>query len=349
MVELIADLRDEAAGPAPDRARAAGLRVAVKAAVHEVEGRARITGVRLSAHPGGMRRIACDALLMSGGWTPSVHLFSQSRGRLAFDEAAQLFRPGTSVQRERSAGACSATFALADVFAEGDAAGRAAAEAAGFAASGARAYAVEGAPAAKGGALGAPLHVLGDRHAKAFIDYQNDVCVKDVELAIQEGLRSIEHVKRYTTTGMATDQGKLSNMNALAIAAAVQGKSIPAVGLTTFRPPTTPVTFGAFAGPARDELFDPIRKTPIHDWAATQGAVFEDVSFGSAPGIFRAPPSPCPRPSSANAARPARLSACSTPRRSARSRSSGATPPSSSNACTSTPSPGSRSAAAATA
>ena len=131
-VELIADLRDEAAGPLPDMARAAGLRVAVKAAVHEVEGRARVTAVRLSAHPGGMRRIACDALLMSGGWTPSVHLFSQSRGRLAFDEAAQVFRPGASVQRERSAGACNATFALADALAEGDAAGRAAAEAAGF-------------------------------------------------------------------------------------------------------------------------------------------------------------------------------------------------------------------------
>ncbi len=278
-VELIADLRDEAAGPLPEAARAAGLRVAVKAAIHEVEGRAGITAVRLSAHPGGMRRIACDALLVSGGWTPSVHLFSQSRGRLAFDEAAQVFRPGASVQRERSAGACNATFGLADALAEGDAAGGAAAEAAGFAAPGARAYPVEGAPTAQGGALGAPLHVLGDRRVKAFVDFQNDVCVKDVELAVQEGLRSIEHVKRYTTTGMATDQGKLSNMNALAIAAAIQKKPIPEVGLTTFRPPCTPVTFGAFAGLARDELFDPIRKTPIHDWAAARGAAFEDVSL----------------------------------------------------------------------
>ena len=101
-------------------------------------------------------------------------------------------------------------------------------------------------------------------------------------------MRSIEHVKRYTTTGMATDQGKLSNMNALAIAAAVQEKPIPAVGLTTFRPPYTPVTFGAFAGPARGELFDPIRKTPIHDWAAAQGAVFEDVVLVEARLVFSA-------------------------------------------------------------
>ncbi len=121
--------------------------------------------------------------------------------------------------------------------------------------------------------------MLGDRRAKAFVDFQNDVCVKDVALAVQEGLRSIEHVKRYTTTGMATDQGKLSNMNALAIAAAVQDKSIPEVGLTTFRPPYTPVTFGAFAGPARDDAFDPIRRTPIHDWAAARGAAFEDVGL----------------------------------------------------------------------
>ncbi len=278
-IELIADLRDDAAGPLPEAARAAGIRVATKAAMHEVRGRRRIDSVRLSGHPGGMRTISCDALLMSGGWTPSVHLFSQSRGKPVFDETLQLFKPGASVQRERSAGACNATFGLAQALAEGDAAGRAAASAAGFAAPQARSYAVEGAPAAAGGTLGAPLHILGDRRAKAFVDYQNDVCVKDVELAVQEGMRSIEHIKRYTTTGMATDQGKLSNMNALAIAAAVQEKPIPDVGLTTFRPPYTPVTFGAFAGPARGDLFDPIRRTPIHDWAAEHGAAFEDVSL----------------------------------------------------------------------
>jgi sarcosine oxidase subunit alpha len=118
-----------------------------------------------------------------------------------------------------------------------------------------------------------------DRRVKAFVDFQNDVCAKDVSLAVQEGMRSIEHIKRYTTTGMATDQGKLSNMNTLGIAAAALKKPIPEVGLTTFRPPYTPVTFGAFAGPARGDLFDPIRRTPIHDWAAENGAAFEDVSL----------------------------------------------------------------------
>jgi sarcosine oxidase subunit alpha len=278
-VELVADLRHDAAGPLPEAARAAGLRVAARAAIHEIRGRLGVSAIRLAAHPFGMRTIPCDTVLMSGGWTPSVHLFSQSRGKLAFDEDLRVFRPSASVQRLRSAGACNAAFDLFDALTEGDAAGREAAAAAGFAARSAPTRLVEDASGGAGGALGAPLHVLGDRRAKAFVDFQNDVCVKDVELAVQEGMRTIEHVKRYTTAGMATDQGKLANMNALAIAAAVLEKPIPEVGLTTFRPPFTPVTFGAFAGPARRDLFDPVRQTPIHDWAAKQGAVFEDVGL----------------------------------------------------------------------
>jgi sarcosine oxidase subunit alpha len=120
-------------------------------------------------------------------------------------------------------------------------------------------------------------HPRSPRRVKAFVDFQNDVTAKDVKLAVREGFRSIEHIKRYTTTGMATDQGKTSNMNALGIAASALDKPLPAVGLTTFRMPYTPVTFGAFAGAARGELFDPARPTPTHDWASAKGAVFEDV------------------------------------------------------------------------
>ena len=182
---------------------------------------------------------------------------------------------------------------------------------------------------------------------KAFVDFQNDVCAKDVSLAIQEGMRSIEHIKRYTTTGMATDQGKLSNMNALGIAAAALEKPIPAVGLTTFRPPYTPVTFGAFAGPARGDLFDPIRRTPIHDWAAENGAAFEDVGLWKRAWYFPRPANRCMTRSRASAARRAPASACSTPPRSARSRSSAPMRRRFSNACTPTPSRSSRSGAAA--
>ena len=275
-VELIADLRSEVSGPLPDAARAAGIEVAAGAEILGVDGRLRVKAVRVR-QMGKDRTVACDALLMSGGWTPSVHLFSQSRGKLAFDEALQLFKPGASAQRERSAGACNAAFDLAAALAEGDAAGREAATGAGFAARSGRTYAVGGGVAASDKAhVGKPGPA--DRRAKAFVDFQNDVCAKDVSLAVQEGMRSIEHIKRYTTTGMATDQGKLSNMNALGLAAAALGKPIPEVGLTTFRPPYTPVTFGAFAGPARGDAFDPIRRTPIHEWAAENGAAFEDVS-----------------------------------------------------------------------
>jgi sarcosine oxidase, subunit alpha len=275
-VALIVDLRREASGPLPDAARRAGIEVVAGAEILGADGRLRVNAVRIK-QPGGDRTVACDALLMSGGWTPSVHLFSQSRGKLVFDEARRLFKPGASAQRERSAGACNATFDLAAVLAEGDAAGRGAATAAGFTPPAARVYAVADRLPAFGGARAAPPPIRPDRRVKAFVDFQNDVCAKDVSLAVQEGMRSIEHIKRYTTTGMATDQGKLSNMNALAIAADTLKKPLPEVGLTTFRPPYTPVTFGAFAGPARGDLFDPIRRTPIHGWAVENGAVFEDA------------------------------------------------------------------------
>jgi sarcosine oxidase subunit alpha len=128
------------------------------------------------------------------------------------------------------------------------------------------------------GAIGA-LPQPARARSKAFVDWQNDATAKDLALAMREGFRSIEHVKRYTTTGMATDQGKTSNLNALGIVAQALGKRAPEVGLTTFRMPYTPVTFGSFAGMARGELFDPIRKTPMHGWATAQGAVFEDVGL----------------------------------------------------------------------
>ena len=272
-VELIADLRGEAKGPLPEAARAAGIEVAAGAEILGVDGRLRVKAVHMSSRSqenGGMRRD-----LMSGGWTPSAHLFSQSRGRLVFDEALQVFRPGASVAALRSAGACNATFDLKGALAEATRPG-------------ARRRPPPVSPRRDaglpvGGALAAwRCARRGERDPRrpprqGVRRFPERVSAKDVNLAVQEGMRSIEHIKRYTTTGMATDQGKLSNMNALAIAAAALAEAHPEVGLTTFRPPYTPVTFGAFAGPARGDLFDPVRRTPIHDWAAENGAVFEDV------------------------------------------------------------------------
>ncbi len=292
-IAAIVDLRAAPAGEEVAAARAADIAIHTSTTINGTLGRRHIRAVDLGrvgadGAVGGGERIDCDLLLMSGGWTPSVHLFSQSRGKLSFDPGLNAYIPGQSVQRERSAGACRGTYDLQDCLAEGYAVGEAAAEAARAWPS--RSSAGEGngsRPAAaswrdgnvSGGIIGALPHDRDPRRVKAFVDFQNDVTVKDLKLATREGFRSIEHVKRYTTTGMATDQGKTSNMNALAIVADVLAKSIPEVGLTTFRTPYTPVTFGAMAGASRGDLFDPVRKTAIHGWAEEQGAVFEDVGL----------------------------------------------------------------------
>jgi sarcosine oxidase subunit alpha len=208
--------------------------------------------------------------------TPSVHLFSQSRGKLRWDEALQGYVPDRSVERERSAGACRGKFGLHDALSDGYAQGESAAEAAGRSRGVSRSFAVSAVEPLQGGVAGA-MPVSGRAKQRAFVDFQNDVTTKDLALAVREGFRSIEHVKRYTTAGMATDQGKTSNMNGLGVLKQLTGIPIPEIGLTTFRMPYTPVTFGTLAGTARRELFDPVRCTPIHGWAEEHGAVFEDV------------------------------------------------------------------------
>jgi sarcosine oxidase subunit alpha len=275
----IVDLRLEAdCGPEVSRLRKLGCQVLTGHTVIAAKGHKRVTGLVVApigqnGRIADKRTLPCDCVGMSGGWTPAVHLFSQSRGKLKFDETIDAFVPGVSAQAERSAGAGKGTYDLAACLIEGFAAGAAAA----------------GAPAthdfvATPSAVGfQPVRMMptdaNPTKVRAFVDFQNDVTAKDIKLAVREGFESVEHVKRYTTTGMATDQGKTSNMNAMGIIGGALDKSLPAVGTTTFRPPFTPVTFGALVGPARHALFDPIRKTPIHDWAAEHGATFENVSL----------------------------------------------------------------------
>jgi len=282
-IAMIGDVRAQADGAWPQAARRAGLPVQTQTSVLGTHGRRRINAVRL-ARLDAQRRVlgrvqthACDLLLMSGGFTPSVHLQSQSRGRLAWDDTVQSFIPAQAAERVRSVGACRGVFCAAAARADGAAAGAAAARDAGFAGQAVAAAALperDGAMAGYAGALPLPP---GSSDSKAFVDWQNDVTTRDLALATREGFVSIEHIKRYTTTGMATDQGKTSNLNALGFVARQLDKAIAEVGLTSFRMPYTPVSFGSFAGFARGELFDPVRTTPIHDWAAAAGAVFEDV------------------------------------------------------------------------
>lgn len=283
-IVAIADMRAEPKGPGLEAARAAKLPVMAGTVVIEALGRLRVNGALLGSigadgdvRPAG--DVDCDAIVMSGGWTPSVHLFSQSRGKLAYDAERQIYLPGRSVQRERSAGGANGTFALSALLAEGFHAGCDAVQKAGFAITSSRAPQASGDIPSSGGFIGAVPRPKGSKSGKAFVDFQNDVKSSDIVSATQEGFRSIEHVKRYTTTGMATDQGKTSNMNALAIASTSLAKPLPEVGLTTFRLPYTPVTFGSIAGHSRGDLFDPVRQTPIHPWAAAQGAAFEDVGL----------------------------------------------------------------------
>jgi sarcosine oxidase, subunit alpha len=288
-IASVADVRAPDDGPCAAQARAAGIPVLARATVLGTSGRRRVNSIRLAqlqaGEPGDSQTQPCDLVLMCGGFTPSVHLFSQSRGKLLWDEGLQAFLPGTPAERVRSAGACRGVFALGAALADGAAAGAAAAREAtapartGVCPSGAGAAAAVP-PAAGGGAgfAGALPQPAGAR-ARAFVDWQNDVTTKDLALATREGFRSIEHIKRYTTTGMATDQGKTSNLNALGIVSRNLGKAIPEMGLTTFRMPYTPVSFGSFAGPSRGELFDPVRATPMHEWARAGGAVFEDVGL----------------------------------------------------------------------
>jgi sarcosine oxidase subunit alpha len=251
-------------------------------------GRARVTGlivapIGASGTIGPPRTLACDCVGLSGGWTPAVHLFSQSRGKLAFDPAIDAFVPGASAQAERSAGAAKGTYHLSACLEEGWSAGAAAA---GITAK--RRFTTS---ATRTGFR--PIRMLpgcdARKRGRAFVDLQNDVTAKDIGLAVREGFEAIEHVKRYTTTGMATDQGKTSNMGALGLVAEALARPVPEVGTTTFRPPYTPVTFGALAGPSRGRLFDPLRTTAMHVWAAAHDAVFEDVGQWKRARYFPAP------------------------------------------------------------
>ncbi|GAA2829709.1 sarcosine oxidase subunit alpha [Aminobacter aminovorans] len=277
-VAAIVDLRDNPSGPLVDEARALGIEVNHGRAVTSANGNQRIKSMTVQAKGGGAERtIAVDALLMSAGWTPSVHMFSQSRGKVAFDDATKRFLPGTYAQDCVSVGACNGSDSLEDTVAQALEAGANAARDAGAKSTKGVTLKVEASEGWTGGMLGSGPGAGAGTTVKAFVDFQNDVTAKDIRQAVHEGMRSIEHVKRFTTNGMATDQGKTSNMHGLAIAAEALNKDIPAVGLTTFRAPYTPVTFGAIVNHARHGLFDPTRKTPTHNWAESHGAVFEDV------------------------------------------------------------------------
>ncbi len=277
-VAAIVDCRENPGETVLAEARRLGIEVLTGHSVIKAGGKLRVNSISVARNGGGSaRKIAVDALLVSAGWTPSVHLFSQSRGKVKFDAATQRFLPGTYLQDCLSIGACNGTDDLQATIDEALAAGELTARAAGAEGGAQVALSGENRFGWTGGMIGAAEGAGPDTTVKAFIDFQHDVCAKDIRLAVREGMHSIEHIKRFTTNGMASDQGKLSNMHGLAIAAEALGKDIPQVGLTTFRQPYTPITFGAIVNHSRGALFDPARKTPMHAWEEAHGAEFEDV------------------------------------------------------------------------
>lgn len=281
-VEAVVDTRKQVEGEWPRLAREAGIPVLQGFAVTGTKGRHRVSGVTVQrlndagdGVAGDARTLTCDCVAMSGGWNPAVHLFSQSRGALRFDEDSGTFLPGEPLQAVRSAGSCNGADGIGDSLTEGAAAGLAAALDAGFEGRGGDVPKV--AEPQSGPVQPVWRTPSGRKGVRMFVDFQNDVTAKDLDLAVREGYRSIEHVKRYTTTGMGTDQGKTGNINALAIVAQQLGVEMPAVGVTTFRAPCTPVAFGAITGSHVRGLFDPVRRTPMHEWHVERGATFEDV------------------------------------------------------------------------
>ena len=285
-VPVILDARSAGGGALAEAAQKLGIRVETGKAVAFVKGRGVVTGVAICDQAGQgtvLEEIACDCLAMSGGWSPVVHLWSHCGGKLVWDEALAMFRPDPEKaplnQKGEgfvlAAGAANGHFSLGAVMQDALQQG---AEAAGItAASQSLPEVDQTAEAAMEAVWMMPQGAGVKLRSKAWLDFQNDVKVSDVQLAAQEGFESVEHAKRYTTLGMATDQGKLSNINGLAVLAGALNADIPAVGTTTFRPPYTPISMGAIAGAARDEIFQPVRQTPMHDWHIEQGAYMEPV------------------------------------------------------------------------
>ncbi len=278
----LADVRPAAAAWAEARAREAGVRLWPRTVVVGSGGRRRLFAAYL--HPLDEDRafrlpvaVGCDALLVSGGAQPDLALFAQARGRIRFEEARGIWLPDQAPWPLSCIGAANGRFTVAEAIAD---AARAAAEV--LAALDRRAPDAplppvqEPPPAELLPFACVPLAGAGEAR-RAFVDLADDVTVADLRLALREGYRSIEHVKRYTTAGMGPDQGKTAHPLVQNVVARELGARVAEVGATTFRQPWTPVPFAALVGADRGPLFDPLRRTPTHDWAEARGAVFEDV------------------------------------------------------------------------
>ncbi|WP_306142164.1 sarcosine oxidase subunit alpha family protein [Roseibium sp. MMSF_3412] len=259
----------------PDAPKFGDYEVLAGAKVIDTSGRRALSDITIRLADGTARTLACGALGVSGGWNPNVSLTSHKRGRPVWNPDIAAFAPPETLPGGMQvAGAANAAFTTASAFREG-----AEASAKALSELGLKTAGLDIPECADDAVSVSPFWHTGEGKGRAWIDFQNDVTVKDIRLSHQEGFRSVEHLKRYTTLGMATDQGKTANVAGLALMAELTGKTIEETGTTIFRPPYTPVAIGALAGRSRGKDFRPVRTTPSHGWATEQGAVFTEAGL----------------------------------------------------------------------
>ncbi len=270
-VAAVVDRRDAIQPAQAGAAKAAGARLHLGARVIATHGATGLWGVDIADASGAVHRVPADLLAVAGGWNPALHLTCHLGAKPVWDEARAAFLPGAAPPGMAVAGAAAGHFSTSECLEDGARGGAAAADDTGFPGPPPRA------PTAGDDARdNAPIWIIQGARQKAFVDLQHDVTTKDIALAHREGFVRVEHMKRYTTHGMATDQGKSGGVAGIAVMAALTGRSMAETGTTMFRPPYTPVAIGALAGHHRGRDFRPLRLTPGHQWAAQQGASFVD-------------------------------------------------------------------------
>ncbi len=294
-VVAVVDTRANPQGQRVQQARELGITIIAGSAVIDVSGKHRVSGVQVAPIDdkgekiiGDMKSLTCDTVASSGGWSPAIHLSCHTGSKPVWDEKILGFVPGKTLQKQLTAGGINGSYRLKECLQEGYRRGCDAASDAGFQQAPKPSFnevtdVVEEAAMAL---FHIPHTQPTSRAPKQFVDLQNDVTAAGIEMATREGFESIEHVKRYTALGFGTDQGKLGNINGMAITAKSLNKSIPETGTTIFRPNYTPITFGAIAGRHCGDLFDPKRYTAMHQWHEKNGALFEDVGQWKRPWYF---------------------------------------------------------------
>ena len=283
-VKAVVDARGEPDAGVTAAARAAGAPLLAGSVVVEARGRHELAALTVRQRDGGLQTLSCDLLAVSGGWNPNVQLTTHLGGRPVWSDAIAAFVPGQLPPGMLVAGGAAGAYTHTQAIADGGHAGAQAAELCG--------YRVSRPPTSSLPQADyhiAPLWRVPGGKGKAFVDLQNDVTAQDIEIANREGFGAIEHLKRYTTLGMATDQGKTSGVVGMGILAEQTGRTLAQTGVTVMRPPYTPVAIGARGGHHRGQNFKPKRLPPSYDWAREQGAVFVETGLWLRPQYFPRP------------------------------------------------------------